>query len=86
MSLFVQTVSLWPFSSQPRDFSQPNSSWSPEMCKVYDHYTALCDTDTENEEGKKGPWMKLPSYNRSIKYATGKQLMFLLVTVISAMV
>ncbi|XP_073704043.1 acyl-coenzyme A thioesterase THEM4 [Garra rufa] len=65
------SMTLWPFSSQSRDFSQPNSSWSPEMHKVYDHYTALCDTDTENgEEKKRGPWRKLPSYNRSIKYAT----------------
>lgn len=77
MSLFVQTMSLWPFSFQPRDFSLPNSSWSPEMCKAYDHYNALCDTDAENgEEIKRGPWKKLPSYNRSIKYATGKWLVF----------
>lgn len=74
MSLFVQMMSLWPFSSQPRDFSQPNSSWSPEMRKVYDHYIALCDTDSENGEKQRGPWRKLPSYNRSIKYATGKWL------------
>ncbi|CAM4698138.1 hypothetical protein PO909_009041 [Leuciscus waleckii] len=68
----ISTMSLWPFSFQPRDFSLPNSSWSPEMCKAYDHYNALCDTDTENgEEKKRGPWKKLPSYNRSIKYATG---------------
>ncbi|XP_067305258.1 acyl-coenzyme A thioesterase THEM4 [Pseudorasbora parva] len=68
----ISTKSLWPFSSKPRDFSQPNSSWSPEMCKVYDHYNALCDINTENgEQQKKGPWRKLPSYNRSIKYATG---------------
>ncbi|XP_043113632.1 acyl-coenzyme A thioesterase THEM4 [Puntigrus tetrazona] len=67
----ISTVSLWPFSSQPRDFSQPNSSWSPEMRKVYDHYNALSFPDTENGEEKKGPWRKLPSYNRSIKYATG---------------
>ncbi len=84
MSLFVQTVSLWPFSSQPRDFSQPNSSWSPEMRTVYDHYNALCDTDTDNCEGQKRPWRKLPSYNRSIKYATGKRLICIwIVTVIS---
>ncbi|KTF74711.1 hypothetical protein cypCar_00016606 [Cyprinus carpio] len=67
----ISTVSLWPFSSQPRDFSQPNSSWSPEMRKVYDHYNTLCDPDTENGEEKRGPWRKLPSYNRSIKYAAG---------------
>ncbi|RXN33369.1 acyl-coenzyme A thioesterase THEM4-like protein [Labeo rohita] len=66
----ISMMSLWPFSSQPRDFSQPNSSWSPEMRKVYDHYIALCDTDSENGEKQRGPWRKLPSYNRSIKYAT----------------
>ncbi|XP_067257582.1 acyl-coenzyme A thioesterase THEM4 [Chanodichthys erythropterus] len=67
----ISTIPLWPFSSRPRDFSQPNSSWSPEMRKAYDHYIALCDTDNENGEKTKGPWRKLPSYNRSIKYATG---------------
>ncbi|TRY86483.1 hypothetical protein DNTS_001104 [Danionella cerebrum] len=64
-------LSIWTLSSKPRDFSQPNSSWSPEMRKVYDHYNALCATDPENES-EKSPWMKLPSYNRSIKYATGQ--------------
>ncbi|XP_051575677.1 acyl-coenzyme A thioesterase THEM4-like isoform X2 [Myxocyprinus asiaticus] len=65
-------MSLWPFSAaMSRDFSQPNSSWSPEMRRVYDHYNALCEVETENGEKTRGPWRKLPSYNRSLKYATG---------------
>ncbi|XP_053093509.1 acyl-coenzyme A thioesterase THEM4 isoform X2 [Pangasianodon hypophthalmus] len=64
------SMSLWPFSVSPRDFSQPNTSWNAEMQEVYDHYNALCEVKTEEGE-KKGPWRKLPSYNRSLKYATG---------------
>ncbi|XP_056331270.1 acyl-coenzyme A thioesterase THEM4 isoform X2 [Danio aesculapii] len=67
----ISAISLWTYSSQLQDFSQPNPSWSPEMRKFYDHYNAQCDTDTENFENKTGPWRKLPSYNRSIKHATG---------------
>ncbi|XP_052003426.1 acyl-coenzyme A thioesterase THEM4-like [Xyrauchen texanus] len=68
----VSTMSLWPFSAaQSRDFSQPNSSWSPEMRRLYDHYNAQCEVETDNGEKTRGPWRKLPSYNRSLKYATG---------------
>ncbi|XP_072535693.1 acyl-coenzyme A thioesterase THEM4 isoform X2 [Salminus brasiliensis] len=79
------SVSLWPFSAQPRDFSLPNESWSPEMRKAYDQYNALCEVgseggegETEGDEGetkgsevKRGPWRKLPSYNRTLKYVKG---------------
>ncbi|XP_076844492.1 acyl-coenzyme A thioesterase THEM4 [Brachyhypopomus gauderio] len=65
----VSAVSLWPFNAQPRDFSLPNPSWSPEMREVFDHYSALCE---ETDGGvKRGPWRKVPSYNRALKYATG---------------
>ncbi|XP_056619175.1 acyl-coenzyme A thioesterase THEM4 [Triplophysa dalaica] len=67
----VSMMSLWPFSGKPQDFSQPNSSWSPEMVRLYEHYNALCDAENENGEKKRGPWRKLPSYDRTIKYATG---------------
>ncbi|KAI4877329.1 hypothetical protein NFI96_017303 [Prochilodus magdalenae] len=67
----LSKVSLWPFSAQPRDFSQPNASWSPEMRKVYDQYSALCEVETEGGETKRGPWRKVPSYNRTLKYAKG---------------
>ncbi|XP_036440833.1 acyl-coenzyme A thioesterase THEM4 [Colossoma macropomum] len=65
------SMSLWPFGAQPRDFSQPNASWSPEMRRVYDHYVALCEVETVGGEKKRGPWRKLPSYNRTLKYARG---------------
>ncbi|TSK34834.1 Phosphatidylinositol 4-phosphate 5-kinase type-1 alpha [Bagarius yarrelli] len=56
------------FRSSPRDFSQPNSSWNAEMKQVYDHYNAMCETE---DSEKKSPWRRLPSYNRSLKHATG---------------
>lgn len=68
--LFIQQMSLWPLSANPRDFSLPNASWSAEMQQVYDHYNALCEVKTEESE-EKGPWCKLPSYNRSLKHAAG---------------
>uniref|UniRef100_A0A3B1IUZ3 Acyl-coenzyme A thioesterase THEM4 n=1 Tax=Astyanax mexicanus TaxID=7994 RepID=A0A3B1IUZ3_ASTMX len=71
-------VSLWPFNTQPKDFSEPNDSWSPEMRKMYDKYFALCEVEaeggereTEGGEKKRAPWRKLPSYNRALKHATG---------------
>ncbi|XP_012684613.1 acyl-coenzyme A thioesterase THEM4 isoform X2 [Clupea harengus] len=64
------TMSSWPFSSKPRDYSLPNESWSPEMQKLYDHYNALCEVEEEGEK-KRGAWWRLPSYNRTLKYATG---------------
>lgn len=59
------------FSSGPRDFSLPNSSWGPEMRQLYEHYMSQCDPATEDVCKQKGPWIRLPSYNRSLKYATG---------------
>ncbi|XP_029927423.1 acyl-coenzyme A thioesterase THEM4 isoform X2 [Myripristis murdjan] len=61
----------WPFSSQPRDFSLPNSSWGSEMMRLYEHYNSQCEVVTEAGERQRGPWRRLPSYNRSLKYATG---------------
>ncbi|XP_066538924.1 acyl-coenzyme A thioesterase THEM4 isoform X2 [Hoplias malabaricus] len=63
-------MSLWPFSAG-RDYSLPNASWSPEMRRAYDHYNSLCEVKSEEGEAKKGGWEKLPSYNRTLKYATG---------------
>ncbi|XP_041962758.1 acyl-coenzyme A thioesterase THEM4 isoform X2 [Alosa alosa] len=68
----VLTMSSWPFSSPPRDYSLPNDSWSPEMRNLYDHYNALCEVEEEGQK-KRGPWRRLPSYNRTLKYATGGQ-------------
>uniref|UniRef100_A0AAV2MD31 Acyl-coenzyme A thioesterase THEM4 n=1 Tax=Knipowitschia caucasica TaxID=637954 RepID=A0AAV2MD31_KNICA len=59
------------FSPRPRDFSLPNSSWSPKMMELYDHYNSQCDLETEDIESQKGPWIRLPSYNRILKYAKG---------------
>lgn len=61
----------WPFSSQPRDFSLPNSSWGSEMRQLYEHYNSQCEEMTEEGEKKRGPWRRLPSFNRSLKFATG---------------
>ncbi|XP_026228839.1 acyl-coenzyme A thioesterase THEM4 [Anabas testudineus] len=60
-----------PFPPKPRDFSLPNSSWGPEMLGLYEHYNSLCEVETEGGEKREGPWQRLPSYNRSLKYATG---------------
>ncbi|KAM4600629.1 acyl-coenzyme A thioesterase THEM4 isoform 2-T2 [Polymixia lowei] len=72
-SSFIRTmVALpWPFSSQPRDFSFPNSSWGPEMMELYERYNSQCEVETEGGRTKRGPWRRLPSYNRSLKFATG---------------
>ncbi|XP_023256611.1 acyl-coenzyme A thioesterase THEM4-like [Seriola lalandi dorsalis] len=59
------------FSFKPRDFSLPNSSWSSEMMRLYDHYNSQCEVEAERGETRGGPWQRLPSYNRSLKYATG---------------
>lgn len=59
------------FSTRPRDFSLPNSSWGPEMRQLYEHYNSQCDTETDDVLKQKGPWIRVPSYNRSLKYATG---------------
>lgn len=41
------------------------------MLSLYEHYNALCEEENGNGEKKRGAWRKLPSYNRTIKYATG---------------
>ncbi|XP_039972788.1 acyl-coenzyme A thioesterase THEM4 isoform X2 [Xiphias gladius] len=60
-----------PFSSKPRDFSLPNPSWGSEMLRLYEYYNSQCEVETEGGEKQGGPWRRLPSYNRSLKYATG---------------
>ncbi|KAI1885963.1 hypothetical protein AGOR_G00209160 [Albula goreensis] len=68
------TMSPWPFTpSQPRDYSLPNASWSSEMQRLYEHYNNMCEMETEGGKKIKGAWRRLPSYNRSLKYATGGQ-------------
>ncbi|XP_063734088.1 acyl-coenzyme A thioesterase THEM4 isoform X2 [Eleginops maclovinus] len=56
---------------KPRDFSLPNSSWGLEMMRMYEHYNRQCEVETEGGQKQEGPWQKLPSYNRLLKYATG---------------
>ncbi|MFT7805173.1 acyl-coenzyme A thioesterase THEM4-like isoform X1 [Arapaima gigas] len=70
-----QSVTLsWPFSSfRPRDYSLPNPSWSPQMLRLYNYYNNLCEQDGEGGKKEIGPWIRLPSYNRTVKYATGGQ-------------
>ncbi|GAA6220678.1 acyl-coenzyme A thioesterase THEM4-like isoform X1 [Lates japonicus] len=58
-------------SSKPRDFSLPNSSWGPEMLRFYELYNSQCEVETEGGEKQEGSWQRLPSYNRSLKFATG---------------
>ncbi|XP_049586971.1 acyl-coenzyme A thioesterase THEM4 [Syngnathus scovelli] len=72
-SSFVRTMGALPFSFplKPRDFSLPNSAWSPEMTRLYDFYNNQCEVENESGEKQKGPWRRLPSYNRTLKYATG---------------
>nr|XP_046188303.1 acyl-coenzyme A thioesterase THEM4-like [Oncorhynchus gorbuscha] len=69
----VRTIAVlpWPFSFQPRDFSLPNSSWGSDMRRLYEHYNSQCEVETDDGEKKWGVWRRLPSYNRSLKYATG---------------
>ncbi|XP_029360645.1 acyl-coenzyme A thioesterase THEM4 [Echeneis naucrates] len=59
------------FSPKPRDFSLPNSSWGSEMMRLYDHYNSQCEAETEGGQTQGSPWQRLPSYNRSLKYAPG---------------
>ncbi|XP_037310375.1 acyl-coenzyme A thioesterase THEM4 isoform X3 [Pungitius pungitius] len=59
------------FFSRPRDFSLPNSSWGPEMMRLYEQYNSQCEEEMEGGEKREGPWQRLPSYNRFLKYATG---------------
>ncbi|XP_064209463.1 acyl-coenzyme A thioesterase THEM4 isoform X1 [Anguilla rostrata] len=68
------TVAPRPFSSsQPRDYSLPNTSWSSEMLRLYEHYNIMCEVETERGDKIKGQWSRLPSYNRFLKYAPGGQ-------------
>ncbi|KAJ8398516.1 hypothetical protein AAFF_G00427710 [Aldrovandia affinis] len=68
------TMAPWLFSSsQPRDYSLPNSSWSSEMQKLYEHYNNMCEVDTEGGNKVKGAWRRLPSYNSCLEYVTGGQ-------------
>lgn len=68
--LVLQTLPL-PFSSKARDFSLPNSSWGGEMRQLYEHYNNQCEETMKGEEKQDWEWKRLPSYNRSLKYATG---------------
>nr|XP_046255972.1 acyl-coenzyme A thioesterase THEM4 [Scatophagus argus]XP_046255973.1 acyl-coenzyme A thioesterase THEM4 [Scatophagus argus] len=69
----VRTIVALPssFFPKPRDFSLPNSSWGPEMMQLYEHYNSQCEAETEGGKKQEGPWRRLPSYNRLLKYATG---------------
>lgn len=42
------------------------------MMRLYESYNSQCEVETEDGEKRRGPWRRLPSYNRSLKYATGK--------------
>lgn len=68
-SLYHQEMLPSLFSSKPRDFSLPNSSWGEEMMRLYEHYNG--HTETDGEENQERKWNRLPSYNRSLKYAAG---------------
>ncbi|RVE62666.1 hypothetical protein OJAV_G00159530 [Oryzias javanicus] len=57
------------FSSKSRDFSLPNSSWGEEMMRLYEYYNG--HIEAEGEENQERKWKRLPSYNRSLKYAAG---------------
>ncbi|KAF7669730.1 hypothetical protein LDENG_00146960 [Lucifuga dentata] len=63
---------MLPFSSKPQDFSLPNSSWGPEMRRLYEHYNSQCKVETEGGEKRRGPWIRrLPSYNHNLKHPKG---------------
>ncbi|XP_057689426.1 acyl-coenzyme A thioesterase THEM4-like isoform X1 [Corythoichthys intestinalis] len=72
-SSFMRTMVTLPFSFplKPRDFSLPNSSWNAEMMRLYDYYNSQCEVENEAGEKQRGPWRRVPSYNRTLKYATG---------------
>ncbi|XP_051778222.1 acyl-coenzyme A thioesterase THEM4 [Erpetoichthys calabaricus] len=52
---FSKTAKELPKVVASKDYSEPNSSWSQEMMKLYEQYI---------EKTKDGSWKKLPSYNR----------------------
>ncbi|XP_068998906.1 acyl-coenzyme A thioesterase THEM4 [Embiotoca jacksoni] len=70
---FVRTMMTLPslFSFKPRDFSLPNSSWSAEMRRLYEHYDIQCEVETEAGGKQGGPWKRIPSFNRSLKFVPG---------------
>lgn len=52
--------------------------------RLYEHYNALCEAEVGEEgEKKRGPWRRLPSYNRTLKYATGEQEHFSSLLIVS---
>lgn len=61
-------------SPKPRDFSLPNSSWGEEMMQLYNYYNSRSEEETGGEEEQGGQWTRLPSYNRSLKYAIGTKV------------
>lgn len=69
----VRPIATFPLSffSKSRDYSLPNSSWGPEMLRLFELYTSQCEVETAAGEKVGGPWKRLPSYNRSLKFATG---------------
>ncbi|XP_013884988.1 acyl-coenzyme A thioesterase THEM4 [Austrofundulus limnaeus] len=58
-------------SPKARDFSLPNPSWGDEMMRLYNHYNQQGGVDPEGGGEQGGRWTRLPSYNRSLKYAIG---------------
>ncbi|XP_051262366.1 acyl-coenzyme A thioesterase THEM4 isoform X2 [Dicentrarchus labrax] len=56
-------------SPKPRDFSLPNPSWGSELMQLYERYNSQCEVETEEGEKQEGPWKRVPSYNRALKYA-----------------
>ncbi|XP_042345190.1 acyl-coenzyme A thioesterase THEM4 isoform X2 [Plectropomus leopardus] len=58
-------------AAAPQDFSLPNSSWSSEMMRLYEHYNSQCEVETEGGQKRRGPWRRLPSYSQIEKYPSG---------------
>lgn len=61
-------------SPKPRDFSLPNSSWGEEMMRLYNYYNSQSEEETGGEKEQGDQWTRLPSYNRSLKYAIGTKV------------
>ncbi|XP_017280463.1 acyl-coenzyme A thioesterase THEM4 [Kryptolebias marmoratus] len=68
-TLMMRAVPI--LSPKPRDFSLPNPSWGEEMMRLYNYYSSQSEVETEGEEEQGSQWTRLPSYNRSLKYAIG---------------
>ncbi|XP_068180062.1 acyl-coenzyme A thioesterase THEM4 [Antennarius striatus] len=60
----VQTTSC---SFKLKDLSLPNSSWSSEMMRLYEHYNNQCKVELEGGGKREGPWKRMPSYDRFFK-------------------